>query len=111
MRFTSGSVAAAIIAFANAVTIENEKRAVGLEVTLAAAPNSAAEVVATVTNVGTESLNVLTLGTFLDTAPVQKLNVLDEASRYSLNFLKPLETNNDRCSRCLHRRLPYCQIH
>ncbi|KAH6683005.1 putative neutral protease 2 like protein [Halenospora varia] len=80
MRFTSGSVAAAIIAFANAVTIENEKRAVGLEVTLAAAPNSAAEVVATVTNVGTESLNVLTLGTFLDTAPVQKLNVLDEAS-------------------------------
>lgn len=66
---------------ANAAFLQNGKRDTGLEVTLTAAKGSAADVVATVKNVGTENLNLLTLGTFLDAAPVQKLAVVDEASK------------------------------
>ncbi|TVY47206.1 Neutral protease-like protein [Lachnellula occidentalis] len=69
-----------LAAVANAAFLQNGKRDTGLEVTLTAAEGSAADVVATVKNVGTESLNLLTLGTFLDAAPVQKLAVVDEAN-------------------------------
>ncbi|TVY89270.1 Neutral protease-like protein [Lachnellula willkommii] len=65
---------------ANAAFLQNGKRDTGLEVTLTAAEGTTADVVATVKNVGTESLNLLTLGTFLDAAPVQKLAVVDEAN-------------------------------
>lgn len=86
MHFTSVSVAlAALSAFGNAAVIENAKRELGLDVTLAPAGN-VAEVVATVKNVGAQDLNLLTLGTFLDVAPVQKLSVVDEASKISYSF-------------------------
>jgi hypothetical protein len=79
MHFIQLSLALAALAVSNAaVTIDNTKRATALEVTLAPTEN-AAEVVATVKNVGAEDLNLLTLGTFLDSAPVQKLAVLDES--------------------------------
>ncbi|KAL5331915.1 hypothetical protein ACEPPN_001455 [Leptodophora sp. 'Broadleaf-Isolate-01'] len=79
MHFTSVSVALAILsALGEAAVIENGKRELGLEVTLAPAENMA-EVIATVKNVGAQDLNLLTLGTFLDTAPVEKLHVVDEA--------------------------------
>lgn len=81
MHFIQKSIVlAGISAFASAAFLENGKRDTGLEVTLAAAEDSSANVIATVKNVGTQSLNLLTLGTFLDTAPVQKLSVVDEAS-------------------------------
>jgi deuterolysin len=81
MHFAQASlVLASISAVATAAFLENGKRDTGLEVTLTAAEGSAADVVATVKNVGTQSLNLLTLGTFLDSAPVQKLAVVDEAS-------------------------------
>lgn len=81
MHFTQASVVlAGISAVANAAFLQNGKRDTGLEVTLTAAEGSAADVIATVKNVGTQSLNLLTLGTFLDFAPVQKLAVVDEAS-------------------------------
>jgi deuterolysin len=81
MYFAQASlVLAGISAVASAAFLENGKRDTGLEVTLTAAEGSAADVVATVKNVGTQSLNLLTLGTFLDSAPVQKLAVVDEAS-------------------------------
>jgi hypothetical protein len=81
MHFAQASlVLASISTFASAAFLENGKRDTGLEVTLTAAEGSAADVVATVKNVGTQSLNLLTLGTFLDSAPVQKLAVVDEAS-------------------------------
>ncbi|CZT52992.1 probable Neutral protease 2 homolog SNOG_10522 [Rhynchosporium secalis] len=78
MHFTSAAVALAVLsAFGEAAVLENEKRELGLEVTLTPAGN-AAEVIATVKNVGAQDLNLLTPGTFLDTAPVQKLSVVDE---------------------------------
>ncbi|RDL40146.1 Neutral protease 2 [Venustampulla echinocandica] len=80
MRFTSSIATACTVAFAHAATIQNERRDAGLEVTLAPGEGSAADVVATIKNVGAESLNLLTLGTFLDSAPVQKLGVVDEAN-------------------------------
>ncbi|CZR62119.1 probable Neutral protease 2 homolog SNOG_10522 [Phialocephala subalpina] len=70
---------AALSAFGNAAVIENSKRALGLEVTLAPTEN-AAEVIATIKNVGAQDLNLLKAGTFLDSAPVQKLSVVDEAN-------------------------------
>ena len=79
MHFAQLSLALAALAVSNAaVVIDNTKRATGLEVTLSPTENSAG-VVATVKNVGAEDLNLLTLGTFLDSAPVQKLAVLDES--------------------------------
>ncbi|TVY40404.1 Neutral protease 2-like protein [Lachnellula subtilissima] len=78
MYFAQASLILAAVA--NAAFIQNGKRDTGLEVTLTAAEGSAADVIATVKNVGTESLNLLTLGTFLDAAPVQKLAVVDEAN-------------------------------
>lgn len=84
MHFTSVSVALAILsALGEAAVIENGKRELGLEVTLAPAENMA-EVIATVKNVGAQDLNLLTLGTFLDTAPVEKLHVVDEAGKKTL---------------------------
>jgi len=81
MHFAQASlVLAGISAVASAAFLENGKRDTGLEVTLTAAEGKAADVVATVKNVGTQSLNLLTLGTFLDSAPVQKLAVTNEAS-------------------------------
>ncbi|PVH77722.1 neutral protease 2-like protein [Cadophora sp. DSE1049] len=79
MHFAPAFVTLSILsAFGEAAVIENGKRELGLEVTLAPAGN-AAEVIATVKNVGVQDLNLLTPGTFLDTAPVQKLSVVDEA--------------------------------
>lgn len=86
MRFTSSVAAACTVAFAHAATIQNEKRATGLEVTLAPAEGSAADVIATIKNVGAESINLMTLGTFLDSAPVQKFGVVDEASMFPLSY-------------------------
>lgn len=64
----------------NAAVIGDGKRAAGLEVTLSSAAG-AAEVLATIKNVGAQDLNLLTLGTFLDSAPVQKLAVADDAGK------------------------------
>lgn len=82
MRFTL-SVVASVLAVANAAVIGRD--AAALEVTLTPAANSASgQVIATVKNVGAESLNLVTLGTFLDTAPVDKLNVVDESGMFCL---------------------------
>lgn len=67
----------------NAAVIDNAKRDSGLVVTLTSA-EGAAEVLATIKNVGTQDLNLLTLGTFLDSAPVQKLAVVDETGKFLL---------------------------
>ncbi|TVY82080.1 Neutral protease 2-like protein, partial [Lachnellula suecica] len=81
MHFTQKFIVlAGFSAIANAAFLQNGKRDTGLEVTLTAAEGSAADVIATVKNVGTQSLNLLTLGTFLDAAPVQKLAVVDAAN-------------------------------
>ncbi|KAF4627706.1 hypothetical protein G7Y89_g10450 [Cudoniella acicularis] len=64
MHFTSKYLTAAtILTAASAATIENGKRATGLEVTLTTTENSVIEVIPTVKNIGTESLSVLTLDT------------------------------------------------
>lgn len=79
MQFTQVSLLlAAFGSIANAAAVHNVKRAAALEVTLTPGANPA-EVIATVTNTGAQDLNLLTLGTFLDSAPVQKLVVVNEA--------------------------------
>lgn len=85
MRFTL-SLFASALAVANAAVIGRE--AAALEVTLTPAANSAGQVIATVKNVGAEALNLVTLGTFLDSAPVDKLNVLDESGMFFCSFIR-----------------------
>lgn len=77
MRFTVSLAAVSIFALAQAGVIKRD--GAGLEVTLSPADASGA-VVATVKNVGAVDMNLLTLGTFLDSAPVQKLDVIDESN-------------------------------
>lgn len=71
---------------ASASVIKNGKRDTGLEVTLSSA-EGAAQVLATIKNVGAQDINLLTLGTFLDSAPVQKLAVSDETSKSPRAFI------------------------
>ncbi|KAG9231551.1 putative neutral protease 2 like protein [Amylocarpus encephaloides] len=82
MYFTTSFAAASIIAFVHGAVIERFTG--GLEVTLAA-ENSGAQVVATVKNTGAVNMNLLTVGTFLDSAPVEKLFVSD-ASDAAVEF-------------------------
>ncbi|TVY13229.1 Neutral protease 2-like protein [Lachnellula arida] len=96
---------------ANAAFLQNGKRDTGLEVTLTAAEGSAADVVATVKNVSTESLNLLTLGTFLDAAPVQKLAVVDEASGSNpfllMSFMDPNSNSSGNYSFSAEGAIPF----
>lgn len=74
----SASLLACAITLGNAAVLENFKRdGPALSVDLAPAEN--AQVLATVTNVGTDELKLLTLGTLLDSAPVEKLYISDES--------------------------------
>lgn len=88
-------------AISEAAVIGEGHREFGLEVTLAPATN-VAEVIATVRNFGIQDINLLTLGTFLDTAPTERLSVVDEfgAVLYGSAFLSPLTSN--RCFCTLH---------
>jgi hypothetical protein len=79
MRFTIPALSA--FALVNAAILQNEKRDAALEVTLTPANGAAGHVLATVKNVGTVGLNLLTLQTLLDAAPIQKLDVIDETSK------------------------------
>lgn len=79
---TFASLAAAGLADAHAINHGRlGKRAPSpLEVKLTAPTGDVAEIVATITNVGTEDLNLLAVGTILDTKlPVERLLVSDEA--------------------------------
>lgn len=103
MRLISASLT--LVALANAAVLD--RRAAGLEVTLAPADNNAAEVIATVKNVGFDDLNLLTLGTFLDTAPIQKLVVVDEAGWCISNRPRSSKDPNETLTtpsypRCIH---------
>jgi hypothetical protein len=80
MRFNLSVTAASVLAVANAGVIQRD--AAALKVELSAADASGA-VIATVTNTGAVDMNLLTLGTFLDSAPVEKLDVINEASMKS----------------------------
>jgi deuterolysin len=84
MRFSLSLTAASVLALANAGVIQRD--GAGLKVTLSAADASGA-VVATVTNTGAVDMNLLTLGTFLDSAPVEKLDVINESSKHFFSSL------------------------
>jgi hypothetical protein len=110
MRFIQISLAlAGFSTFAGASVIKNGKRSLGLEVTLVPT-DKVAEVIATVKNVGAQDLNLLTLGSFLDSAPVQKLAVVDEASKTpKLKFASSVYLHS-RLSCCLLWNLPHYAI-
>lgn len=78
------SLAAASLINAHAISHSRlGKRAPSpLEVKLTAPTGDVAEIVATITNVGTEDLNLLAVGTILDTKlPIERLLVSGEAGR------------------------------
>lgn len=66
-----------------------EKRAPSpLEVKLTTPTGDVAEIVATITNVGAEDLNLLAVGTILDTKlPIERLAVSNEAGKRSLPLI------------------------
>lgn len=69
----SSLLSAVLLGIANAVAVDLQKRDSPLEVTLA--PSGNAVVKATVKNVGTTDLKLLTYGTLFDEAPVEKVDV------------------------------------
>lgn len=105
MKFTAFSLAA-FAALASSSAIDVNKRASDLEVTLEAIGNS--KVKASVTNNAAQAYNLFYKGSFLDSAPVNKL-VVSSSCRYpSLSHYIDTSLTDRSCEGRLHRCPPPC---